>query len=488
MTRLSEATLEALAQSVRRPAYDRRALQRGVVHLGLGAFHRAHQAVAYDDLAARGDLRWGVTGVSLRSPDVAERLNPQDGLYGVVVRDGDRVEDRIIGVLGQAIVAPRGVEAVVAALSAPATRLVTLTITEKGYLLDPARGGLMLDHPDIVADLAAPQAPRTAIGLIVAGLAARRVAGLPAFTAMSCDNLTDNGERLARAVVGYARRLDPALAEWIERRVAFPATMVDRIVPSTEPEDIGAAQTRTGLLDQGLVKTEPFSQWVVEDRFSGEAPDLAAVGVQLTSDVRPWETAKLRLLNGAHSTMAYLGAQAGLTYVHEVIATPGGRAVVEGLWGEVAPTVPPQTGLDLAAYRRQLLERFANPALQHRLVQIAMDGSQKLPQRLFAPMVARLKDGRPVDHLALAAAAWIRWLGGRDDAGRPTPLDDPQADRLKRAVAGLSPRDQVRAVAALEDVVPPGLGQRPDFIDAVTAALERLSQGGAGAVLDRSQP
>ncbi|RZJ98559.1 MAG: mannitol dehydrogenase family protein [Brevundimonas sp.] len=487
MTRLSEATLDALAPSVRRPAYDRRALERGVVHLGLGAFHRAHQAVAYDDLAARGDLRWGVTGVSLRSPDVAERLNPQDGLYGVAVRDDDRVEDRIIGVLGQTLVAPRGVEAVVGVLSAPATRLVTLTITEKGYLLDPAGGGLMLDHPDIAADLAAPRAPRTAIGLIVAALSARRAAGLPAFTAMSCDNLTDNGERLARAVVGYARRLDPALAEWIERRVAFPATMVDRIVPSTEPEDIAAAQARTGLSDQGLVKTEAFTQWVVEDRFSGEAPDLAAVGVQLTSDVRPWETAKLRLLNGAHSTMAYLGAQAGLTYVHEVIATPGGRAVVEGLWDEVVPTVPPQAGLDLPAYRRQLLARFGNPALQHRLVQIAMDGSQKLPQRLFAPMLSRLKDGRAVDHLALATAVWIRWLGGRDDAGRPTPLDDPQADRLRRAVVGLAPRDQVHAVAALEDIVPPALGQRPDFIDAVAGALEVVEARSAHGLLSKNE-
>jgi fructuronate reductase len=288
-------------------------------------------------------------------------------------------------------------------------------------------------------------------------------------------------------VVGYARRLDPALAEWIERRVAFPATMVDRIVPSTEPEDITAATVRTGLSDQGLVKTEPFSQWVVEDRFSGEAPDLAGVGVQLTSDVRPWETAKLRLLNGAHSTMAYLGAVAGLTYVHEVIATPGGRAVVERLWEETAPTVPPQPGLDLTAYRRQLLQRFANPALQHRLTQIAMDGSQKLPQRLFAPMLTRLKEGRSVDGLALATAVWIRWLAGHDDSGRPTPLDDPMAERLRRAVAGGSPRDHVLAVAAMDDIVPSALAQRPDFIDAVTTALERLVAGGAGAVLNTSE-
>lgn len=454
------------------------------MHLGLGAFHRAHQAVAYDRLCEAGDLRWGVTGVSLRSPDAAEKLNPQDGLYGVAVRDGTGVEDRIVGVLGPVLVAPRETQAVIEALAAPATRLVTLTITEKGYALDATTGALMVDHPDIAADLATPDAPRTAVGLIVAGLARRRARGLAPVTVLSCDNLTDNGPKLAAAVAAFARRIDGGLADWIEAGVAFPASMVDRIVPATEPEDIEAAALRTGLRDEGLVKTEPFFQWVVEDRFSSEAPDLASAGVQMTGDVRPWETAKLRLLNGAHSAVAYLGGLAGLTYVHEVATTTGGRAFVERLWDEQVETLTPDAGIDVAAYRAELMRRFANPALSHRLSQIAMDGSQKLPPRLFGPMLTRLERGLPVEAQAMTVAAWIGWIGGRDDSGVALPLDDPRADRLRRALDGArSPRSRVEAVAALDDIVPAALAAAPGFIDAVTSQLDQLTSTGARAAL-----
>lgn len=484
MTRLSDATLGGLSPAVRRPSYDRRALERGVVHLGLGAFHRAHQAVAWDRLCEVGDLRWGVTGVSLRSPEAAEKLNPQDGLYGVAVRDGSEVEDRIVGVLGPVLVAPRETGAVIEALAAPATRLVTLTITEKGYALDPVTGALRFDHADVAADLAAPERPRTAVGLIVAGLARRRARGLLPVTVLSCDNLTDNGPKLAGAVAAFARRLDDGLADWIEAGVAFPASMVDRIVPATEAEDIAAAEGRTGRRDEGLVKTEPFFQWVVEDRFSSEAPDLTSVGVQTTGDVRPWETAKLRMLNGAHSAMAYLGGLAGLTFVHEVVATSGGRAFVERLWDEQAATLTPGSGVDAAAYRAELMARFANPALAHRLSQIAMDGSQKLPPRLFAPMLTRLREGAAFEGQALAVAAWVRWLGGRDDEGRPTPLDDPRADEMRRALDGArEPGDQVRAIAAVDGLVPPELAQNERFIAVTSGMLERLAGAGARSFL-----
>lgn len=474
----------ALSPAVRRPSYDRGALERGVVHLGLGAFHRAHQAVAYDRLCEAGDLRWGVTGVSLRSPEAAEKLNPQDGLYGVAVRDGSGVEDRIVGVLGPVLVAPRETQAVIEALAAPATRLVTLTITEKGYALDAASGALMFDHPDIAADLETPESPRTAVGLIVAGLAQRRARGLAPVTVLSCDNLTDNGPKLAAAVVALAGRLDGGLADWIGAKVAFPASMVDRIVPATEPEDIATAEARTGLRDEGLVKTEPFFQWVVEDRFSSEAPDLASVGVQMTGDVRPWETAKLRMLNGAHSAMAYLGGLAGLTYVHEVAATTGGRALVERLWDEQHTTLTPGSGINVAAYRAELMRRFANPALAHRLSQIAMDGSQKLPPRLFAPMLTRLRTGAAIDGQALAVAAWVRWLGGRDDDGRATPLDDPRADALRGVLNGVrEPREQVLAVATLDGLVPPELARDERFIATTAGLVERLATAGARSFL-----
>ena len=431
--RLSETALSRLPADVERPAYDREAAKRGVVHLGIGAFHRAHQAVYFDRALDSGDLRWAITGVSLRSGGVRDQLQPQDGLYGVVVRDGDAEQTRIVGAVREVLVATEDTAAVIAAMANPDTHLVTLTITEKGYKLDRAAGGLLSDDADVAADLAALDAPRTAIGFIVAALAERRVRNLPPFTALSCDNLPDNGALLRAAVIAMARAHDGDLADWIAHEGAFPASMVDRIVPATTEADVAAHAGRLGVEDRAMVKTEPFTQWVIEDRFAGERPDFAALGVQLTDAVGPWEDAKLRLLNGAHSAIAYLGGLAGDTFVHEFVARPEGRSFVERLWDEAEPTLSPPAELDVAHYRRDLMARFSNPALQHRTHQIAMDGSQKLPQRLIATLADRRAADQPIDALALAVAAWMRWQGGHTDAGERFVVEDPIADRLAAA-------------------------------------------------------
>ena len=470
--RLAAHTLGRLPSDVALPAYDRTAVRRGVVHLGIGAFHRAHQAAVFDTALASGDPRWGVTGVSLRSAGVRDQLELQDGLYTLLVRSGAGTQARVIGSVLDVLVAPEDPSRVVDAIAAADTHLVTLTITEKGYKLDRATGGLLTDDADIAHDMASLEAPRTAPGLIVAGLRLRRAVGLPALTIMSCDNLPHNGALLRDAVLAMARAHDPGLAEWIAAEAAFPSTMVDRIVPATTDEDIAARRELTGIEDLAMVKTEPFTQWVIEDCFCGPRPAFAALGVQLTDRVAPWEDAKLRLLNGAHSAIAYLGGLAGDEFVHQFVAREAGRALIEMLWDEAQETLDPPEGLDIPAYRAALLERFANPALQHRIRQIAMDGSQKLPQRLIQPLAERASAGKPSPALVLAVAAWMRWQAGRTDAGESFAIDDPAAERLAEA----------SDVAGYLKVLGAPLDQ--PTCDALAAQLSALERAGARAALD----
>ncbi len=477
---LSARTLADLPTDVARPSYDRAKVRTGVVHLGIGAFHRAHQAVVFDDALSAGDLRWGVLGASLRSPAVAGQLKPQDGLYTLVVRDGAEERLRVIGAVQEVLVAPDDPARVVAAMAAAEVHIVTLTVTEKGYRLDPATGALQLGDPAVAADLADLTAPRTTPGFIVAALAARRAAGLSPFTVISCDNLPHNGARIREAVLAMARRIDPPLADWIEAYGAFPHTMIDRIVPATTPDDIARLAARLGVEDRGMVKAEPFTQWVIEDRFAGERPDFAALGVQLTDAVAPWEDAKLRLLNGAHSAIAYLGALSGHEHVHEALAVPAFASYVEALWDEAQTTLHPSPGLDLTAYRRALLARFRNAALMHRTRQIAMDGSQKLPQRLLVGAAERLEQGQDIAAMALGIAAWMHWQSGVSEAGETVVVDDPLAGRTARLLASARTDDaRVAALLTLTAVFPPALSADPRFVAAVTQAYLSVSQYGA---------
>lgn len=484
--RLDSGTLTALPSQVARPDYDRSGVRTGVVHLGVGAFHRAHQAVVFDDALNAGDLRWGVLGASLRSSDVRNQLAPQDGLYILVVEDGAARSMRVIGAVQGVRVAPEDPAALVEAMASPEVHIVTLTVTEKGYYLDPASGALKLDDPAVAADLADLSAPVTAPGFVTGALRLRRSRSLPAFTVISCDNLPHNGPRIRTAVLEMAGRIDPDLRLWIATHGAFPQTMIDRIVPATTPEDVAALTAELGVADHGMVRTEPFTQWVIEDHFAGERPDFARFGVQLTDAVGPWEDAKLRLLNGAHSALAYLGALAGFDHVHEAIAVPALKAFVGRLWDEAETTLDPPPGLNVAAYRADLMARFSNAALRHRTRQIAMDGSQKLPQRLLATAQARLAAGQSIAALALAIAAWMRWQEGCTEAGEVVAVEDPlAAETARRLASATDDAGRVAALLDLEAVFPRSLSGDPVFRRAVTQAfldLRRLGAVGAAAV------
>ncbi|TKT74643.1 mannitol dehydrogenase family protein [Aquamicrobium sp. LC103] len=443
--RLSEATLRG-AKGATLPAYDRRRVTTGVVHLGVGAFHRAHQAVYIDDCLAAGEAGWGIVGASLRSTDTRDALAPQDGLYTLAEQDSSGEKLRVVGSIKELVVAPENPEALVARMAAPTTRIVSLTVTEKAYLRD--RGGdLDLAHPDIVHDLAEPQRPRTTHGFIAAALERRRKEGAAPFTVLCCDNLPANGETLRRLILQFAAARGGDLARYVEQEVAFPSTMVDRIVPATTDEDRERISRAIGLADAWPVKTEPFMQWVVEDRFTAGRPRWEKFGVTMVGDVRPFEEMKLRLLNGAHSGIAYLGLLCGRRSVSEAFSDPEIRGFVDRLWAEAIPTLPKGAGLDPQAYVTALARRFANTALVHRTAQIAMDGSQKLPQRILAAARGRLAEGRPAAHLMLVVAAWIACCEARGTPAMPESFTDPLDDRLAAVLVQRgSPEETVRRV------------------------------------------
>lgn len=483
--RLSNATLSTLPTDVVRPCYDRAAVQCGVVHLGIGAFHRAHQALIFERALASGDLRWGIIAASLRTAGMRDDLAPQDCLYSVAERDAAGTRLQVVGAVRRVLVAPEDPSALVNAIADNQVHLVTLTITEKGYYLDPATGKLLVDAADVAADLADLSQPRTAIGFIVAGLALRRTRGLSPLTVMSCDNLPHNGRLLRAATLTMARQHDNDLADWIATSSTFPNTMVDRIVPATASADIVALRGRIGVEDLATVKSEPFLQWVIEDAFSGARPAFENFGVTLTADVAPWEAAKLRLLNGAHSGIAYLGGLAGIETVDGFVADPIGRRFVELLWDEAATTISAPPGLDLLAYRTALMARFANPSLGHATRQIAKDGSQKILQRLLAPIGTRLAQGQSIEALGLAVAAWMHWQKGRDDYNAAFVVDDPLADETSGALKAAGIDAQVTALLALESIFPADLAANPRFAGVLQRWLKILSdQGARGALIE----
>lgn len=486
MTRLSLKTLPYLPAGVARPGYDVAAARIGVVHLGIGAFHRAHQAVYLDDCMAAGEEGWAVLGASLRSPDTRDALAPQDGLYGLAVRSGEGERVRVVGSVRKLLVAPEDPEALLRAMSDPAVRIVSLTVTEKGYCHDPATGELDEAHSDVKADLAAPQRPRSAPGYLVEALRRRREDGTAPFTVLCCDNLPSNGHTVRRVVTRLAERRDADLARWIGGEVAFPSTMVDRIVPATTNADREAIRAALGVEDAWPVATEPFSQWVIEDAFGGPRPRFEDVGAQLVADVAPYEFMKLRLLNGSHSCMAYLGYLAGHEFISDVVADADFARFVRGLMDdEVTPTLKVPPGADLAGYKRALMERFANPALKHRTWQIAMDGSQKLPQRLLGTATERLAAGAPIGRLALGIAGWMRYVTGRDERGGAIDVRDPLAAKLREVAdaVGSDPERLARALLGVGAVFGRDLPADPRFVAAVTRALGRLYAIGARAAV-----
>ncbi|KAA0019844.1 mannitol dehydrogenase family protein [Salinicola corii] len=463
----------------------------GIVHLGLGAFHRAHQAVYLQrHLDRTGADDWGISSANIRANrTLVDQLRDGDCRYHVAeFSDSEHVTLREVTAIREALYAgPDGPdrERLLARMSDPAVRIVTLTVTEKGYFLSPGSGELLTNAPAIAHDIAHPESPDTAPGTLLEALARRRSAGVPPFAVLCCDNMPHNGRRTRRAVVSLARHRDGELADWIDASVAFPSSMVDRIVPAMTDAD----RTRLaglGIDDPAAVVCETFSQWVVEDDFPLGRPDWGAEGVEMVADVTPFETMKLRLLNGAHSLLAYLGALAGIETVDAAVARPAFRQLLRHYWQQDAtPTLSLPAATDVAAYTDGLLARFGNDSLRHRLQQIAMDGSQKLPQRWLAGGVERSIDGADINVTALGVAGWIRYTAGTDLSGQPHPVDDPMAETLAALHRrhGDNHAALIDAFLALEAVFPAALRDDRRFAQQIVGALTRLERDGVEATI-----
>jgi len=472
--------------SVTLPDYSSDAVTPGIVHLGIGAFHRAHMA-AYVDSLLGSNPDWAIIGASLRRPDTRDALAPQDFLYTLAIRDASGTKARIIGAIRDVIDANVDRPTLIELMASPAIRIVSLTVTEKGYCYAPATGELDEAHPDIVHDLAHPDAPVSAPGIIAAALRLRHARGLIPFTVMSCDNLPSNGKTAGRIVKRFAELLGDTNYTNYVQSVQFPSTMIDRIVPATTDADREIVKDIIGLDDAWPIMTEPFTQWVIEDRFPAGRPPFERVGATLVEDVEPFELMKLRMLNGSHSTMSYLGYLAGHQYVSEAIADPGIYKLIHGLMTEeVIPTLP-MPRPDLEAYRDQLLARFANPALKHRTWQIAMDGTQKLPQRLLGTIRDRIAAGQPFDRLALGVAAWMRYVTGIDEQGKPIDVKDPLSARLRQLAdtAGPDATQLATTLLTVTEVFGTDLPASKIFRDTITNHLKSLLEYGAAETIRR---
>jgi len=475
--RLSRSTLENMPQSIRRPQFDIDALQSGILHFGCGAFHRGHQALVTQRAIEAGGheaLRWGIASASMVNKTTPQSLAPQDNLYTLIERGNERTHYEVIGSVAETVFVPTDERGLVDRMADPATELVTLTVTSGGYTLDGATGHLNEHHPDIEHDLNA-NTPKSVIGTLVEGLKAAYHSGRRPPVIISCDNMVGNGETVKQVSVDYAALKDDRLAAWIERSVQFPNTMVDRIVPTLSERDMIDVQKMTGLEDKAPVTAEPYLQWIIED-FEGPRPLWEAGGAEFVGDVTPWETAKLRLLNGTHMALAYVGGLADHATMAEassdkLLAAYALRFMIE----EQAPTLP-SGGPDPEAYAQLLLRRWRNPAIHHDVVRIGRNGSEKLDARLLRPLRENLQAGRPASCTILALASWIRWFALRDTSGTKVRLDDPIASRLKDLCEEIG-EDHPRLADAflkLEDVFGPKLPNHDEVAQELGKALSDL--------------
>jgi fructuronate reductase len=472
-TRLTEASLHSARSGTILPTYDRNATRFGIVHIGPGAFHRAHQAF-YVDTLLHSDKRWAISALSLKSTTLRDQTGPQQGLY-TLVELGAAPRARVIGAIRELLVGATDQEAAFARLAGRDTRMVTLTVTEKGYCLD-ARNALDLANPDIAHDLQNPGKPRSTIGWIVEGLKRRRAANLPPYAVVSCDNLADNGSVLKRALVAFAGQSDRDLAHYIESEVVCPRTMVDSITPATDDALRERTRKLTGLDDAWPIQREPFTQWVVEDVPVMRDADWVSVGVTLAKDVSVYDRAKLRILNGSHSTLAYVGSLRGHESVADAMRDEQLAQFVEMLMTEdLGPSLGATPGLDVEHYISAVLARFRNPGIRHLLSQIAWDGSKKLPVRIVTTINEALKAGRPIHRLVMPIAAWMRFVARQAKAG--IAIVDPEAARLTdigKACTGEA-RGDVARFTVIEAVLPPALFADEKFRRELETAYERLA-------------
>jgi mannitol 2-dehydrogenase len=484
-TKLSSATLSALPANVAVPAYERSALKAGIVHFGVGNFHRAHQAVYLDELFNAGlDQDWAITGAGVFEGEKRGRavLEAQDWLTTVVEQDDGHMQARVTGAMIDFLV-PGDADAIVAQLAEPATRIVSLTITEGGYFIDPASGKFNPTHPDILADASSPDSPRTVFGLILAGLRRRKAEGTPPFTVMSCDNIPHNGRVTSDAVHGLALLSDEDFAVWIKDNVAFPNGMVDRITPATTDRERTVLADDFGVEDGWPVFCEPFRQWVLEDRFPLGRPALEKVGVQFVKDVSPFELMKIRILNGGHAAIAYPGGLMDIHFVHEAMQEPLIRDFLAKLESdEIVPTVPPVPGVVLAEYVDLIERRFSNPKIGDTIRRLCLDGSNRQPKFIIPTIADRLKAGQDVSGLALESALWCRYCFGTTDSGAVIEPNDPNWDRM--TATARSAKADPMAWLAMEDIYG-DVGKSPDFRVRFAHALNELWARGTRETLTR---
>ncbi|MFD1538404.1 mannitol dehydrogenase family protein [Nonomuraea guangzhouensis] len=485
VTTLTQETLTSLSDQVAVPSYDRSLLTAGIVHFGVGGFHRAHQAMYLDRLMNEGEaFDWAVCGVGVLPGDARMRdvLTAQDGLYTLVLKhpDGTR-EARVIGSIIDYLFAPDDPEAVIEKMAEPAVRIVSLTVTEGGYNFHPVTGEFDERAPAILADLAPGARPATVFGLVTEALRRRRDRGVPPFTVMSCDNIQGNGDVARRTFTAFARLADPELAAWMEREVAFPNSMVDRITPATTDEDREAVARRFGVRDEWPVICEPFTQWVLEEHFPGGRPPFEEVGVQVVADVEPYELMKLRLLNAGHQALAYFGYLSGYRYVHEAAADPAIAAFLLAYMDvEATPTLRPVPGVDLDLYKRTLIERFSNPEVRDTVARLCAESSDRIPKWLLPVVREQLARGGEVGRATAVVASWARYAEGVDESGAPIAIVDRLKDRLT-AIAGTQRREPTAFIANRElfgDLVD---DQR--FVEPYLKALESLHTKGARATV-----
>nr|WP_242038600.1 mannitol dehydrogenase family protein [Chroococcidiopsis sp. [FACHB-1243]] len=483
--KLNEASLSRLSNNIRVPNYDRHQIINGIVHIGVGGFHRAHQALYLDNyLQQTRDREWGICGVGLLEFDrrMRDALHSQDCLYTLVERSTEGDWARVIGSITRYLFAPDNRARVIDALADPHCRIVTLTITEAGYYYIEGSGEFDANHPTIQHDLQHPHEPIGVYGFLTAALDKRHQQGLPPFTVLSCDNLQGNGNIARKMLTAFAQMQNPELGNWIRDRVTFPNCMVDRITPATTAADLKMVAEQFKIDDAFPVVAEPFLQWVVEDNFCAGRPDLESVGVQMTDDVHPYEMMKIRLLNASHLLIGYLGTLAGYTYVHEVMADPAIRQAVDRLMAEVTPTLQPVPGIDLDDYKQTLIQRFANPKIQDRLPRLCLNSAAKMPKFILGSLRDALQQDGAIDYMSLTIAAWFRYLKGQDDRGNAIEIDDPMADILtQRARSGGS---DPRPLLSLSEIFG-DLSRSSRFVETVGNYLRSLDEFGAKGTLAR---
>lgn len=481
--RLSNQTLSQLPKEVVVPTYDRRKIKTKIVHLGFGAFHRAHQAIYGDILAAQYDSDWGYCEVNLIGGEAQiQDLKQQDCLFSVCEMSYDNWNTRVVGIAKEALHADiDGVQKVLDVMTRPEIAIVSITVTEKGYCYLPSTASIDTNNPLIIHDISNRHTPKSVPGVIVEALRLRKEQGLKPFTVMSCDNMPENGHVTRNVVLALAKQRDESLAQWIEENVTFPSTMVDRIVPAATPETMAKIKKQLGGIDDPAgIAGEPFKQWVIEDNFVAGRPEWQKAGAELVNDVLPYEEMKLRMLNGSHSFLAYLGYLAGYLHIDECMQDPNYVKAARHLMLNEQATTLRVKNVDLSAYADSLLDRYRNTGLKHRTWQIAMDGTLKLPQRMLDSVRYHLANGTPFDCLALGIAAWMRYVSGVDDSGNVIEVCDPAAEKLKELVLNSSDnQDRVNALLSLKHVFGEDLPKNPLFIEQVTKAYHSLREIGA---------